>query len=121
MNETSKEKASKKLKETPKEQPKEKQTEKPNTKLKTAIVPDAELLDLTGENFVAVMQKLGGKDVTTAMMLPYFKISKDPCPQHRWPKLRTMADKLSKQEPPKVAIAKTLRGKKSVFKYSLSG
>jgi hypothetical protein len=105
------------MNEKSKEQPKEKPTKKRKTKLKTATVPDAELLDLTEGNFVVVMQKLGGKDVTTAMMLPFFKISKDPKPQHRWPKLRVMADKLSQQEPPKVTVVKS--GK--VFKYSLSG
>ena len=76
------------------------------SKPKPVIVPDAELLDLTEGNFEIVMQKLGAKDVTTAMMLPYFKISKDLKPQNRWPKLRNMAVKLSKQKPPKIAIVK---------------
>ena len=116
MNE-SKEQTKEKAKEKPIKLPSTKQKPKPPIVTPNAVSPNAELLDLTEGNFVAVMQKLGGRDVTTGQMLPYFAISKDPKPQHRWPKLRVMANKLSKTEPPKVTVVKD--GKR--FKYSLSG
>lgn len=78
---------------------------KPKKTLKDKLcVPETILLDLTPENFVAVLKKLGGKDVGTAQMLGYFKIALDENPQHRWPRLRVMAKRLANEKPPRVVV-----------------
>lgn len=81
------------------------------------VISDAELLDLTAENFVVVMGKLGGKGVSTAQMLSYFKIRNEPKPANRWPKLRAMAKKLSMETPPKINIV--FLKDKNEYRYDL--
>ena len=87
------------------------------TPTETPELRNSELLDLNEETFLAVMQKLGGKDVSTAKMLPFFKIKNDPKPANRWPKLRSMAKKLAKDN--KVVI--TFLQDKREYRYSLPG
>lgn len=79
------------------------------------IIPDDQLLDLTEENFVLILQKLGGKQISTAQMLPYFKITKNTNPQQRWPKLRLMGNKMAKATPAKVTAVKV----KSEWRFTL--
>jgi hypothetical protein len=58
-----------------------KPVEKPKTK---PVIADADLLDLTPDNVLAIITKLGGKDVTTSQIVPYLKLVHEGIPQKKY-------------------------------------
>jgi hypothetical protein len=80
-------------------------------------IPESELLDLNETNFLAVVSKLGGSDVTTSQMLKHFKIIHLPKSKRRYGKLRQMAKKLAEGENAKITIDP--REKRDEFKITL--
>lgn len=54
------------------------------------------LLDVTEENFIDAMQRLGGHEVSIRQLISYFRNEMDW--MHTWQQLEEMADKLVKEQ-----------------------
>jgi len=54
-----------------------------------------QLVELNEENFLKIIRELGGKNVTTSQLWPYF-ISADTKPQQRFPVMHRFARKMEK-------------------------
>ena len=56
------------------------------------------LLELTPENFIDVVHKLGGSNVTTGKMIEFFKNIRTDKGHPGYGKIRRMAEKMAKQK-----------------------
>jgi hypothetical protein len=76
------------------------------------------LLELNEDNFLKVLEDLGGKNITSAQLWPFF-VRKDTKPQERFPVMVRIARKLASQKPPKVAITVNEERKRKQYFISL--
>jgi hypothetical protein len=74
------------------------------------------LVELNEENFLNAMRELGGKNVTTSQLWPYF-ISADTKPQQRFPVMHRFARKMEKAG--KITITTNLERKHLQYMYTL--
>lgn len=74
------------------------------------------LIELNEENFLKVMRELGGKNVTTSQLWPYF-ISADTKPQQRFPVMHRFARKMEKAG--KITITRNPERKRLQYLYTL--
>jgi len=65
------------------------------SKRKTKGSEKQQLVELNEENFLKAMRELGGKNITTSQLWPYF-ISPDTKPQQRFPVIHRFARKMEK-------------------------
>jgi hypothetical protein len=75
------------------------------------------LIELNEENFLKAMQELGGKNVTTSQLWPYF-ISADTKPQQRFPVMHRFARRMEKAG--KITIATNPERKRLQYMYTLT-
>jgi hypothetical protein len=75
------------------------------------------LIELNEENFLKVMRELGGKNVTTSQLWPYF-ISADTKPQQRFPVMHRFARKMEKAG--KITITTNPERKRLQYMYTLT-
>ena len=75
------------------------------------------LVELNEENFLKAMQELGGKNVTTSQLWPYF-ISADTKPQQRFPVMQRFARKMEKAG--KITITTNPERKRLQYLYTLT-
>jgi len=75
------------------------------------------LVELNEENFLKAMQELGGKNVTTSQLWPYF-ISADTKPQQRFPVMHRFAKKMEKAG--KITITTNPERKRLQYMYTLT-
>jgi hypothetical protein len=100
------------------QEPKATTQQKADTKLAhpkrtVAAVPDNELLDLTEDNILALIKKLGGKDVKSKDIVPYLKVSKEDNPQKKFPPTVCVCMKLV--DAGKLTVAPHEKGKQFLF------
>jgi len=74
------------------------------------------LVELNEENFLKAMRELGGKNVTTSQLWPYF-ISADTKPQQRFPVMHRFARKMEKAG--KITITTNPERKRLQYMYTL--
>jgi len=74
------------------------------------------LIELNEENFLKAMRELGGKNVTTSQLWPYF-ISADTKPQQRFPVMHRFARKMEKAS--KITITTNPERKRLQYRYTL--
>ena len=74
------------------------------------------LVELNEENFLKAMCELGGKNVTTLQLWPYF-ISADTKPQQRFPVMHRFARKMEKAG--KIMITTNPERKRLQYMYTL--
>jgi hypothetical protein len=93
----------------------------PESKRKTAAgdqrIQQRSLVELNEENFLKAMQELGGKNVTTSRLWPYF-ISADTKPQQRFPVMHRFARKMEKAG--KITITTNPERKRLQYLYTLT-
>jgi hypothetical protein len=75
------------------------------------------LIELNEENFLKAMRELGGKNVTTSQLWPYF-ISADTKPQQRFPVMHRFARKMEKAG--KITITTNPKRKRLQYIYTLT-
>jgi hypothetical protein len=75
------------------------------------------LVELNEENFLKAMRELGGKNVTTSQLWPYF-ISADTKPQQRFPVMHRFARKMEKAG--KITITTNPERKRLQYMYTLT-
>ena len=75
-----------------------------------------QLVELNEENFLKAMRELGGKNVTTSQLWPYF-ISADTKPQQRFPVMHRFARKIEKAD--KITITRNPERKRLQYMYTL--
>ena len=75
------------------------------------------LIELSEENFLKVMRELGGKNVTTSQLWPYF-IPADTKPQQRFPVMHRFARKMEKMG--KISITTNPERKRLQYLYTLT-
>ena len=76
------------------------------------------LVELNEENFLKAMRELGGKNVTTSQLWPYF-ISADTKPQQRFPVMHRFARNMEKAG--KITITTNPERKRLQYLYRLKG
>jgi len=74
------------------------------------------LIELNEENFLQAMQELGGKNITTSQLWPYF-ISPETKPQQRFPVMQRFARKMKKAD--KITITTNPERKRLQYMYNL--
>ncbi len=74
------------------------------------------LVELNEENFLKAMRELGGKNVTTSQLWPYF-ISANTKPQQRFPVMHRFARKMEKAG--KITITTNPERKRLQYMYTL--
>jgi hypothetical protein len=93
----------------------------PESKHKTAVGDQRNqqrpLVELNEENFMKAMRELGGKNVTTSQLWPYF-ISADTKPQQRFPVMHRFARKMEKTG--KITITTNPERKRLQYMYTLT-
>jgi hypothetical protein len=92
----------------------------PEPKHKRAVVDQQHqgpLVELNEENFLKAMRELGGKNVTTSQLWPYF-ISADTKPQKRFPVMHRFAQKMEKAG--KITITTNPERKRLQYMYTLT-
>jgi hypothetical protein len=93
----------------------------PESKHKTAVSDQQHqqrpLVELNEENFLKAMRELGGKNVTTSQLWPYF-ISADTKPQQRFPVMHRFARKMEKAG--KITITTNPERKRLQYMYTLT-
>ena len=75
------------------------------------------LIELNEENFLKTMRELGGKNVTTSQLWPYF-ISADTKPQQRFPVIHRFARKMEKVG--KITVTTNPDRKRIQYMYALT-
>lgn len=75
------------------------------------------LIELNEENFMKAMRELGGKNVTTSQLWPYF-IAADTKPQQRFPVMHRFARKMEKAG--KITITTNPKRKRLQYLYTLT-
>jgi hypothetical protein len=75
------------------------------------------LVELNEENFMKAMRELGGKNVTTSQLWPYF-ISADTKPQQRFPVMHRFARKMEKAG--KIMVTTNPERKRLQYRYALT-
>jgi hypothetical protein len=103
-----------KSKSKPKETKKKKQNSE--SKRRTKGSDQQQLVELNEENFLKAMRELGGKNVTTSQLWPYF-ISADTKPQQRFPVMHRFARKMEKIG--KITIITNPERKRLQYMYTL--
>ena len=73
-------------------------------------------VELNEDNFLKAMRELGGKNVTTSQLWPYF-VSADTKPQQRFPVMHRFARKMEKAG--KITIATNPERKRLQYMYTL--
>jgi hypothetical protein len=76
-----------------------------------------QLVELNEENFLKAMLELGGKNVTTSQLWPYF-IASDTKPQKRFPVMHRFARKMEKAG--KITITTNPERKRLQYMYTLT-
>lgn len=74
-------------------------------------------IELNEENFLKIMLELGGKNITTSQLWPYF-ISADTKPQQRFPVMHRFARKMEKAG--RITIATNPERKRLQYMYTLT-
>lgn len=91
----------------------------PESKRKTAEgnQRNQQLVELNEENFMRAMLELGGKNITTSQLWPYF-ISADTKPQQRFPVIHRFARKMEKAG--KIMVTTNPERKRLQYMYTLT-
>jgi hypothetical protein len=74
------------------------------------------LVELNEENFLKALRELGGKNITTSQLWPYF-ISRETKPQQRFPVMHRFAKKMEKAG--KLTITTNPERKRLQYMYTL--